>query len=43
MNIIYETAKERGATIIIPSSMVDSMNVGSVMGMSAIAAAAPAA
>jgi regulator of protease activity HflC (stomatin/prohibitin superfamily) len=26
MNIIYETTKERGATILIPSSMVDSMN-----------------
>ncbi|WP_396333784.1 slipin family protein [Burkholderia anthina] len=26
MNIIYETTKERGATILIPSSMVDSLN-----------------
>lgn len=26
MNIIYETTKERGATILIPSSMVDSMD-----------------
>jgi hypothetical protein len=26
MNIIYETTKERGATILIPSSMIDSMN-----------------
>lgn len=26
MNIIYETTKERGATIPIPSSMVDSLN-----------------
>jgi regulator of protease activity HflC (stomatin/prohibitin superfamily) len=26
MNIIYETTKERGATILMPSSMVDSMN-----------------
>ncbi len=26
MNIIYETTKERGATILIPSSMVDAMN-----------------
>lgn len=26
MNIIYETTKERGATILIPSAMVDSMN-----------------
>jgi hypothetical protein len=26
MNIIYETTKERGATILMPSSMVDGMN-----------------
>ena len=26
MNIIYETTKERGTTILIPSSMVESMN-----------------
>ncbi len=28
MNIIYETTKERGATILMPTSMVDSMNPG---------------
>ena len=28
MNIIYETTKERGATILMPTSMVDSMNLG---------------
>jgi regulator of protease activity HflC (stomatin/prohibitin superfamily) len=38
MNIIYETTKERGATILIPSSMVDSMNVGGVMGLAGAAA-----
>jgi regulator of protease activity HflC (stomatin/prohibitin superfamily) len=38
MNIIYETTKERGATILIPSSMVDSMNVAGVMGMTCAAA-----
>ena len=27
MNIVYETTKERGATILIPTSMVDSMSV----------------
>jgi regulator of protease activity HflC (stomatin/prohibitin superfamily) len=32
MNIIYETTKERGATILIPSAMVDSLNP-SVMSM----------
>ena len=26
MNIIYETTKERGATILMPNSMVDRMN-----------------
>jgi len=28
MNIIYETTKERGATILIPTTMVDAMNPG---------------
>jgi hypothetical protein len=28
MNIIYETTKERGATILMPTAMVDSMNPG---------------
>ncbi len=28
MNTIYETTKERGTTILIPSSIVDSMNTG---------------
>lgn len=27
MNIIYETTKERGATILMPTSMIDSMSV----------------
>jgi hypothetical protein len=40
MNIIYETTKERGSTILIPSSMVDSLNVPGVMGVVASAAAA---
>jgi regulator of protease activity HflC (stomatin/prohibitin superfamily) len=33
MNIIYETTKERGTTILIPTGMVDAMNVAGVMGM----------
>jgi regulator of protease activity HflC (stomatin/prohibitin superfamily) len=37
MNIIYETTKERGATILIPTSMVDSMNPVSAMGIVAAA------
>jgi regulator of protease activity HflC (stomatin/prohibitin superfamily) len=39
MNIIYETTKERGATILIPTTMVDSLNPGSVMGL--VSAARP--
>jgi len=31
MNIIYETTKERGATILIPTAMVDSMNPGGLI------------
>jgi regulator of protease activity HflC (stomatin/prohibitin superfamily) len=30
MNIIYETTKERGATILMPSAMVDAMNPGAL-------------
>ena len=37
MNIIYETTKERGVTILIPSAMVDSMNPGGVMALAAVA------
>ena len=38
MNIIYETTKERGSTILIPTSMVDSMNVAGVLGLTGAAA-----
>jgi regulator of protease activity HflC (stomatin/prohibitin superfamily) len=43
MNIIYETTKERGATILIPSAMVDSMNPGSLLAIAGAGKAAPAA
>src|SRR6185437_4999556 len=44
MNIIYETTKERGATVLIPSSMVDSLNVPGVLGLTAaLPAASPSA
>jgi regulator of protease activity HflC (stomatin/prohibitin superfamily) len=34
MNIIYETTKERGATILIPSAMVDALNpAGALFGL----------
>ncbi|WP_372784020.1 SPFH domain-containing protein [Phenylobacterium sp.] len=42
MNIIYETTKERGATILIPSAMVDSMNPGGVLGLAQAALTAQA-
>jgi regulator of protease activity HflC (stomatin/prohibitin superfamily) len=35
MNIIYEATKERGSTVLIPSSMVDSFNVPGVLGVTA--------
>jgi regulator of protease activity HflC (stomatin/prohibitin superfamily) len=37
MNIIYETTKERGSTILIPTSMVDSLNPASTLGIVASA------
>jgi regulator of protease activity HflC (stomatin/prohibitin superfamily) len=37
MNIIYETTKERGATILMPTAMVDAMNPGAVLGLSTLA------
>jgi regulator of protease activity HflC (stomatin/prohibitin superfamily) len=33
MNIIYETTKERGATILIPTAMIDAMNPGGLLGL----------
>jgi hypothetical protein len=45
MNIIYETTKERGTAILIPSSMVDSMNPAAAVAVSLAArtGAAPTA
>ena len=39
MNIIYETTKERGATILMPTQMVDAMSPAVAL---AVAAKAPA-
>ncbi|HWA63762.1 MAG TPA: slipin family protein [Caulobacteraceae bacterium] len=33
MNIIYETTKERGATILMPTAMVDAMNPAMMLGL----------
>lgn len=41
MNIIYETTKERGATILMPTSMVDAMNPGTLLGVLAAGGVAP--
>jgi len=41
MNIIYETTKERGATILIPTMMVDSMNAGGIVALAAAAQTPP--
>lgn len=37
MNMLYESVKERGTTIIVPSSAVDSMNLGGIAGLTALA------
>ena len=37
MNMLYESVKERGSTIIVPSSAVDSMNLGGVAGFTSLA------
>jgi regulator of protease activity HflC (stomatin/prohibitin superfamily) len=43
MNIIYETTKERGATILIPTAMVDTLNPASALVLAGLAAPHPAA
>ena len=43
MNIIYETTKERGVTILMPSAMVDAMNPGGAFGLATLARATPPA
>ncbi|MBV9967543.1 MAG: slipin family protein, partial [Alphaproteobacteria bacterium] len=41
MNMLYESVKERGSTIIVPSSAVDSMNLGGIAGLTGLAKTAP--
>ena len=43
MNIIYEATKERGSTVLIPSTMVDSFNVPGVIGLTGAVSPAAAA
>ena len=37
MNMLFEGLKEKGALVIVPSSAVDTMNLGGVMGVSSMA------
>jgi regulator of protease activity HflC (stomatin/prohibitin superfamily) len=39
MNIVYETTKERGATILIPTVLSDAMNPGGILGLAQAASA----
>jgi regulator of protease activity HflC (stomatin/prohibitin superfamily) len=41
MNIIYETTKERGTTVLLPTTMVDSMNPAAVLGVVGQSGTAP--
>ena len=37
MNMLYEGLKEKGALVIVPSSAVDTMNLGGLSGMISLA------
>ena len=37
-NLLYEGMKERGSMMIVPSGLVDSMNVGAFAGLAALGA-----
>jgi regulator of protease activity HflC (stomatin/prohibitin superfamily) len=41
MNMLFEGLKEKGALVIVPSSAVDTMNLGGLSGMVALAQSAP--
>jgi regulator of protease activity HflC (stomatin/prohibitin superfamily) len=41
MNMLFEGLKEKGAMVIVPSSAVDTMNLGGLSGMVALANQAP--
>ncbi len=41
MNMLYEGLKEKGALVIVPSSAVESMNLGGISGMVAMSSTAP--
>ena len=37
MNMLFEGLKEKGSLVIVPSSALDSMNLGAITGMTALA------
>jgi hypothetical protein len=37
MNMLYEAIKERGSMVIVPSSAVETMGLGGMLGVSAAA------
>jgi hypothetical protein len=37
MNMLFEGLQERGALIIVPSSAVETMNLGGIAGLTALA------
>lgn len=37
MNMLYEAIKEKGSMVIVPSSAVESMGLGSTLGIAAAA------
>ena len=37
MNMLFEGLKEKGALVIVPSSAVDTMNLGGLSGLTALA------
>jgi hypothetical protein len=39
MNMLFEGLKEKGALVIVPSSAVDTMNLGGLAGLTALAGA----
>ncbi len=41
MNMLFEGLKERGAMVIVPSSAVDTMNLGGLMGLASMAGTVP--
>ena len=43
MNMVYESIRQRGAMVLVPSSALDSMNLGTVMAAAALERSGPAA